>query len=76
MPLMRKICHFGGFGEESICILGEKYVFLMYFRGKVGDLRWFLGGKYVVWGGFKVEMRWSGVGILRKPCGILMVSWC
>ena len=45
MLLGRKVCHFGGFGEESRCILGEKYVFLVHFRGKVGDLRLFLGGK-------------------------------
>ena len=54
----------------------ESRCFWCVLGGKVGDLRWFLGGKYVVWDGFKVEMRWSGVGILRKPCGILMVSWC
>ena len=51
-------------------------MFLVYFRGEVGDLRWFLGGKCVVWVGFKVEVRWFGVGILRKPRGILMVSCC
>ena len=48
----------------------------MIFRLKVGGLRWFLGGKYVVWGDLKVGIRWFGVGILREPCGILMILCC
>ena len=40
-----------------MCIVGEKYLFLMHFRREIGDLRWFPGGKYVVGGGFEVGIR-------------------
>jgi hypothetical protein len=31
--------------------------FLMDLRRKLGDLWWVLGGKYVIWGSFTVDIR-------------------
>ena len=48
----------------------------MVFRRKVGGFWWILGGKYVIWGVFKVGIRWFGVEIERKLGDILMCLWC
>ncbi len=51
-------------------------MFLVHFRGEVGDLRQFSGEKYVVGDGFEVGIRWFGVGFLWKPDGDLMIPCC